>query len=75
MTQEIFDARSQNKRIRKLGRPFKYLRALILFILFFKYALRLPHKQREGFVRALFGEMGISTEPPNFRTIYQIHNR
>ncbi|MCX8075639.1 MAG: hypothetical protein N3C57_01280 [Aquificaceae bacterium] len=39
---EIFDAQAQNKQTKKLRRPFKYPIALILFILFFKYALRLP---------------------------------
>ncbi|MCX8164482.1 MAG: transposase, partial [Aquificaceae bacterium] len=57
---EIFDVQAQNKQTKKSGRLFKYPRALIMFILFFKYALRLPYRQTEGFVRTLFREMGIS---------------
>ncbi|MCX8075647.1 MAG: transposase, partial [Aquificaceae bacterium] len=72
---EIFDAQAQNKQTKKLGSPFKYPRGLIIFILFLKYVLRLPYRQTEGFVRALFRQMGISTNVPNFRPIHYRHTR
>ncbi|MCS7262802.1 MAG: transposase [Aquificaceae bacterium] len=72
---EIFDTQAQNKQTKKPGRPFKYPRGLIIFILFLKYALRLPYRQTEGFVRALFRQMGISTNVPNFRNIHYRHTR
>ncbi|MCS6876270.1 MAG: transposase [Aquificaceae bacterium] len=56
----MFDAQAQSKQTKKLRRPFKYPRALILFILFFKYTLRLPYRQTEGFVRTPFRKMGMS---------------
>ncbi|MCX8076166.1 MAG: transposase, partial [Aquificaceae bacterium] len=57
---KILDTQSQHNEAKKLGRPFKYPRGLIIFILFLKYVLRLPYRQTEGFVRALFRQMGIS---------------
>ncbi|MCS7308545.1 MAG: hypothetical protein NZ526_08375, partial [Aquificaceae bacterium] len=54
------------KKVRKTTQVSKSL---------FKYALRLPYRQTEGFVRTLFREMGISIELPNFRTIHYRHNR
>ncbi|MCX8075856.1 MAG: transposase, partial [Aquificaceae bacterium] len=54
------------KKVRKTTQVSKSL---------FKYALRLPYRQTEGFVRTLFRQMGISIELPNFRTIHYRHKR
>ncbi|MCX8164215.1 MAG: transposase [Aquificaceae bacterium] len=72
---EMLDAQSQNKQAKKLGRPSKCPRSLILLILFFKYVFRLPYRQAEGFAKALFRDIVVSIPLPNFRTIHYRHNR
>ncbi|MEN3028248.1 MAG: transposase [Aquificaceae bacterium] len=72
---DILDTQSQHQQTKKLGRPFKYPRILILLMLFLKYAFRLPYRQTEGFVKALFMQMGIATQISNFRTLHYRHSR
>ncbi|MCX7990224.1 MAG: transposase, partial [Aquificaceae bacterium] len=61
---EVLDTQSQHNEAKKLGRPFKYPKGLIIFILFLKHVFKLPYRQ-----------MGISTNVPNFRTIHYRHTR
>ena len=58
---------------KKRGRPYKYSTFLICFFLLIKYKFKLAYRQLEGFLRAIFGILGI--EVPNFRTIWYRHSK
>jgi len=53
---------------KKRGRPYKFPTFLIIFFLILKYKFKLGYRQLEGFIRAMFGGLGILI--PNFRTIW-----
>jgi transposase len=53
---------------KRRGRPYKFRTFLIIFFLILKYKFKLGYRQLEGFIRAMFGGLGILI--PNFRTIW-----
>lgn len=65
---EILKPQAQDTK--KLGRPYKYSKVLILFMLFIKNTLKLPYRQTEGLIKQLLQSAGLSTSIPNFRTLH-----
>ncbi len=62
----LFQEEQKQKKNLKGGRPHLYTRNLILFLMFLKFALRLPYRQTEGIARKLLSFLGVKV--PNFRT-------
>ena len=63
----------KQQKEKKLGRPYKYPRALVLLFLFFKSILRLPYRQTEDLVKNILKQLEPSAQLPNFRTIQYRH--
>ncbi len=64
----LFQEQQKQKKNPKGGRPHLYPRNLILFLIFLKFALRLPYRQTKGVARKLFSFLGIKV--PNFRMLH-----
>ncbi|MDW8434210.1 MAG: transposase, partial [Aquificaceae bacterium] len=47
----------KQQKEKKLGRPYKYPRALLLLFLFFRSTLRLPYRQTEDLVKNILKQL------------------
>lgn len=68
---EVLQAHQHKEK--KPGRPYKYPKALILFILFLKNTLGLSYRQAEDLVKKLLNQLETSVQLPNFRTLQYRH--
>jgi hypothetical protein len=68
MRGELWIKKELLSKVKEEVREVSKKRGRIIFFLILKYKFKLGYRQLEGFIRAMFGGLGILI--PNFRTIW-----